>query len=329
MKVLLLGATGLLGHNVALALLDKGYEVVALVRPSSRFCPPPEAADSIERVEGSLLDEDSLVSAAQGCDAIVNCAGTTDMSLLGYEDYLPVNRDLCRHILSLMERSSIRRLVHVSTANTIGYGAPDAPADESSPMQAPFSSSFYARSKREGEELLLQAARDHADWHVVIVNPGFMVGPYDVKPSSGQLLLAAYRKPLMVAPLGGKSFIAVSDAAVATVNAIMDGVSGSRYLLTGENASIRDFYALQKAEMGYRQCLLVLPGFLVSMAGFLGDMLRALHIRTQLSSVNVRQLMVREYYSNDRARRDLQLPQTPLATAVRQFFEWRSSAQNR
>ena len=117
MRVLLLGGTGLLGHNVLRRLIDEGHDVVALVR----------RADGIKMKEGrwqtvvgSLLDYETISRTAEGCDAIINCAGVTDMSLPRLEDYLPVNRDLPQMLVRVAKEHGIRRLVHTSTVNTIG-----------------------------------------------------------------------------------------------------------------------------------------------------------------------------------------------------------------
>lgn len=325
MKVLLLGATGLLGHNVLLSLLEHGHNVVALVRSSATLRDIDSTDLSV--VKGSILDKDDLLRAAEGCESIINCSGTTDMALLRYKDYLPVNRDLCSMLVELMDETGIKSLVHVSTANTIGYGSASKLADENEEMQPPFSHSFYALSKKEGESLLESTAQQNAERHIIILNPGFMVGPYDVKPSSGKLLLAAYKKPLMAAPRGGKSFVHVKDVAEAAVNAMTMGCSGQRYLLTGENMSLKDFYALQSEVCGYRQRMISLPNLLVSFAGCIGDIIRFLHIPTQLSTRNVRQLQVMEYYDNSKAVRELNMPQTPIAEAIREFYKWRKKQE--
>jgi len=323
MRILLLGASGLLGHNVLKQLLAAGHEVHALLRDSSRIHLPEEELNS----QFSIFNFQLIREAAEGCEAIVNCIGCTDMSLRHYADYLPANRDICARLVGLMEQQGIPRLVHVSTANTIGYGTPGRPADEQAPMQAPFTESWYALSKREGEQLLDAAAARHPDWHIVTVHPGFMVGAYDVKPSSGALLLAAYRRPLMAAPCGGKSFLHVADAATAIVGALTRGRHGGHYLLTGENLSLKEFYALQASVCGYRQRCLTLPSWLVRAAGRAGDLLRLLGLRTQLSTRNVRQLLVREYYDNALARRDLGMPSTPVSQAIADFFHWRAQSR--
>ena len=329
MKVLLLGGNGLLGHNVLKQLLQQGHEVHALLRNVSALRTDgfPNVHEQLRTFQGSLLDDAALQTAAEGCDAIINCAGVTDMSLLRYEDYLPVNRDLCGRLVRLMLHQHITRLVHTSTANTIGYGTPTHYATEEAPMQPPFSHSYYGLSKQEGEKIILQAARKHPDWHIIVVNPGFMVGAYDTKPSSGTLLLAGYRKPLMVAPRGGKSFIHVADAATAIVNALISGQNGQCYLLTGQNLSLKEFYRLQSEVCGYRQRIITLPNALLGFAGRVGDLLRRCRLCTQLSTRNVRQLMVREYYDNGKACAELSMPQTPIAQAVTDFFAWYNHCQ--
>lgn len=128
----------------------------------------------------------------------------------------------------------------------------------------------------------------------------------------------------MAAPCGGKSFLHVRDAATAIANALQRGGSG-RYLLTGEALTLPEFYALQAQVCGYRQRFIPLPSPLVRLAGRIGDLLRALGMRTMLCTRNTDQLLVEEWYDGSRARRELGLPQTPIAEAIRDFFAWRDS----
>lgn len=322
MKVLLLGATGLLGHHVLGLLAERGFDVRVLVRRAGGLKVRPAGC---EVMEGPLLDAATLRRAAAGCDAVVNCAGTTDMSLRRYADYLPVNRDLPALIVATMEAVGISTLVHVSTVNTIGYGTSDTPATESVPMESPFRGSFYADSKCEGESAVLSAAIAHPDWHVVVVCPGYMLGAFDAKPSSGKMLLAAYRRRLMFAPHGGKAFVPAIDVARATVNALTRGRHGAKYIVTHSHGclTIAVLFALQARVMGYCQRVATLPDWLVRLAGRVGDLLRLIGIRTQLSSSNVRQLLVREFYDNSLALRELGYTESPIEQAIVDFHRWR------
>ena len=320
--VLLLGASGLLGHNVLRLLLGRGESVRVLLRPGSELLPGVCQDGHPQIRRGSLLDLDVLLQAAEGCDAIINCAGTTDMSLRRLEDYNPVNRDLPALLCHVLDKTGIRTLVHTSTANTIAPGPRERPTDESAPFADPFDRSLYAISKKEGEQALLDYAGAHPERRIVIVNPGFMVGAFDPKPSSGTLLLAGYRKPLMAAPCGGKCFLHVRDAATAICNALVQGGSG-RYLLTGTSLTLKEFYALQARICGYRQRYFTLSTPLVRLAGRLGDCLRALGVRTMLCTLNIRQILIEEWYDNGKASRELGLPHTPTEEAIRDFFSWR------
>ena len=322
MKVLLLGATGLLGHNVLQKLMADGHEVNVVVR----------RADGIKLREGgwntfvdSPLDYVTLLNAAAGCDAVINCAGVTDMSLLRLEDYLPVNRDLPKLVVRVMEEHGISTLVHTSTVNTIGYGSIDRPATESEPMQEPFKSSYYAQSKKMGEEVVLNASLNSPTGHYVIINPGYMLGAWDVKPSSGRMLQMAYNKRVAFAPSGGKAFVAVRDVAEAEVNALTRGVNGERYIVTNSRGclTIRELYEMQARVMGYRQKVVVLPDFVLSSAGYAGKVRRVCRARTELSTTNVRQLMVREYYDNSHGIGDLGYRETPIEQAIAEYHEWK------
>ena len=275
--------------------------------------------------EGLPLDYDALKAAAAGCDAVINCAGVTDMSLRHYEDYLPVNRELCRLLVGLLEDLEIKTLVHASTVNTIGYGTVYASADEQSPMEKPFLGSYYADSKREGEEVLLEAAKRLEDRHIVIVNPGYLLGPWDVKPSSGRMLLAAYKKRIMFAPDGGKAFVHVQDVAAAMVGALTRGRNGQRYIAANRRGcmTIKELYQLQAEIYGDRQWVLTAPDWLLRVGGWLGDALRAAGVRTQVSTRNVKQLMVHEFYNGTLAATELGMPESSIADAIKDFHQWR------
>lgn len=314
-----------MGHNVLLSLLGDGYETVAAVRYRSALClPQPMLDDPRLRVVECSYDVDRLREVAKGCDAIINCAGTTDMSLLHYEDYVPINVTLCEQVLQLMDELAIPTLVHISTANTIGYGSRQQPANEEAEMKPPFTASYYAQSKREAEQLLGWAASQHPERHIVCLNPGFMVGAYDTKSSSGKLLLAASKRPLMIVPKGGKSFVAVRDVAEAAVRALTQGRHGQRYLVAGTSLTLREFYTMQAEVCSYRQHIWSIPSWLVRLSGRIGDLLRFCGIPTQLSTRNVRQLLVQEYYDCSAAMRDLHYSPSSLEKAIRDFFRWRA-----
>lgn len=323
MKVLLLGATGLLGHNVLQKLMASGHDVNVLVRRADGIRLP---GDGWRVFVGSPLDYETLLNAAKGCDAVINCAGVTDMSLLRLKDYLPINSEMPKMVVRVMEEHGISTLVHTSTVNTIGYGSIDRPATENAPMQEPFRSSYYAQSKKMGEEVVLNAARTHPTGHYVVLNPGFMLGAWDVKPSSGRMLQMAYNKRVAFAPSGGKAFVAVQDVAEAEVNALTRGENGERYIVTNSCGclAISELYEMQARVMGYEQKVVKIPDFVLCSAGYLGGVYRVCGGSTELSTTNVKQLMVREFYDNSHGIRDLGYSETPIEQAIAEYHEWKN-----
>ncbi|MBR4804568.1 MAG: NAD-dependent epimerase/dehydratase family protein [Bacteroidales bacterium] len=318
MRVLLTGANGLLGHNIVFRLLQQGHEVNVIVRKAESLCVNDE---KLNVFVGSFLNHSDLLKAAEGCEAVIHAAATTDMSLLHYSDFEKVIVHGSQNVIDVCNEVGIKNIVYISSANTIGYGTAEQLATESEPMQAPFTESFYARAKKNAEELFVNQSQ-RAENHVIIVNPTFMLGAYDTKPSSGAMLLAAHRKFVAFATKGGKNFVHVGDVAQAAVNALTMGLNGERYIAGGNNLSIRQLYELQKMVSGYPKHVIVLPVFLAKCAGVLGDLLRKCHLSVSFSSVNIRQLYVREYYSSQKAVQQLQMPQTPVKEAIAESLLW-------
>jgi len=318
MKVLVTGANGLLGHHVVMQLLDAGHDVNIIVRSRRNIY---FDISKTNVTEGEFTHYETLKLAAQSCNAVIHIAAVTATDLLHYEDYRKINVDGSAMIIRVADVLKINNIVFVSTANTVGYGTKEHLADESAGIEFPFSKSFYAQSKVEAEKLYVEASKK-ADRHVVIVNPTFMIGSHDTKPSSGKLMLMGFKKRIMFAPNGGKSFVAVSDVATAICNALTLGKNGSRYLASGVNISFKEFYEIQSRVGGYRQKIIVLPDFLLEIAGKLGDLVRLFGVKTELCSMNLNQLTIREYYSNKKALVELKMPLKDLEKAISEALNW-------
>lgn len=320
MKVLVTGANGLLGHHVVFELLKQQHSVRIIVRSTKSIY---FDLNKIEVFEGNFTDYENLKQAAAGCDALIHIAAVTATNLLHYEDYRKINVEGSALVIKVANELNINRIVYVSSANTIGFGAEQQLADERFNIEFPFSESFYAQSKVASEQLFIEASRE-PNKHVVIINPTFMVGAFDTKPSSGKLLLMGYKKWLMFTPKGGKNFVPVKDVAVSVCNALVQvqGRNGERYLASGINLSFKEFYMLQRQIENYRQHIFELPNFTLILVAKVGDLLRKLGIKTELCSMNLRQLMIREYYSNKKAKTELNFSETNITIAIKEAIDW-------
>ena len=145
MNVLVTGANGLLGHHVVQQLLKDQHTVQIIVRSKQNIF------YDISRVtvfKGNFTDYQSLYQAAKGCDAIIHIAAITQTNLLYPEEYNTINVDGTAQVLKVANDLNIRRIVYISSSNTVGYGTEQLPADERFNIQTPFTESFYAREVR-------------------------------------------------------------------------------------------------------------------------------------------------------------------------------------
>lgn len=316
MNVLVTGANGLLGHHVVMELKKRGLGIKIIVRSIKNI---HFDLEGVEVITGSFTNYENLRSAAEGCDAIIHIAAATALDYSQYSDYESININASRQLLEIASELSINTIVYISTANTIGYGTKKRFANENNEIQAPFTSSFYAKSKLVTEKLFQSQAENK---HLIIINPTFLVGSYDTKPSSGKLLLMGYGRRMMFIPGGGKNFVPVKDVAVTCCNALTMGVSGERYLAAGTNLSFKKFYKIQSKLGGYHQKIIKVPDLLLSVLAFFGDIISFFKIKTSLTTTNLKQLMIKEYYNNAKARKELQMPVTPIEQAIEEALIW-------
>ncbi|GGC34013.1 3 beta-hydroxysteroid dehydrogenase/Delta 5--_4-isomerase [Parapedobacter defluvii] len=317
MNVLVTGANGLLATNTILVLLSRGYRVTGLLRNTNKFLLPSHP--NLRLAVGDITHPESLEKAVVGCDSIIHCAATTDQNLLRYEAYHRINVTGTENVIQAALKHAVKKIVYVGTANTFGYGSLQVPGNETLPPKAPFSQAWYAKSKLEGQQRILAVGHQLA---VTVVSPTFMIGPYDGKPSSGAIIRMGYGRKLILHPPGGKNFVNVEDAAAGVVDALEKGKNGEAYLLAGENLTYRQFFRKLGDQTGQHALLVQIPRAVLSTAGYLGNFMRFLGIKTPLSSVNMKILCVRNYYANQKARAELGTTFHPIESGISKAIHW-------
>jgi len=318
-KVFVTGATGLLGTNTIIKLLQYDYFVIALVRKKSSWM--DEENENLKLIEGDLFSD--ISKDLQDVEAVIHIAAETSQDLLHYEDYKKINYNATVHLFGQAATAGADKFLFVSTANTLGYGSSEELGNETTAQLYPFTHSYYAQSKLETENYLL---RQNTKTKVIIVNPTFMIGAYDSKPSSGKIIFWAWKKHLIFYPKGGKNFVHVKDAAEGIMKALERGRNGEKYLLANENLSYKDFF--QKVNIITRQnpFMVPIPNSVLVILGFIGDCLRKLKIKTSLSSANMKALRIHNFYSNQKSTDELGVKYQSINKAVEEairFFEWK------
>ncbi len=238
MAVFVTGGTGLVGVNLIRALVEAGERVRALVRPTSVRV--GLEADGIEFVTGDVTDIESLRRGMKGCDRVYHLAGWVQISPWGADDAQRVNvvgtENVCRVCLEM----GIERLVHTSSIAAVGHGPMDAPADEDMVWNLGGLRIPYYTSKHAGEQVVRQYIDRGLD--AVTVNPSYVVGPFDIKPSGGRVIIRVLTGNLPGYPSrGGIGFVDVREVVEGMRAAMTRGKRGARYILSGENMTYRDY----------------------------------------------------------------------------------------
>lgn len=258
-KILVTGATGFLGQHVVAQLREQGREVVALVRNPNSADARRIATTGATIVRGDVLDGDSVEAAAQGCTAVLHCAGKVSRDGADAIAMTQVNVTGVETTLSACRRAGVRRAVLASTSGTIGVGTdPDYIADERSPAPLEIINKWpYYRSKYYGEQLALEL--DSPEFEVVIVNPALLLGPGDYQGSSTEDVRRALEQRMPLVPAGGYAFVDARDAAAGMILALAQGRPGQRYLLVSCNCPIRTFFSRVARVAGIEGPVFALP----------------------------------------------------------------------
>ncbi|WP_228451543.1 NAD-dependent epimerase/dehydratase family protein [Chryseobacterium rhizoplanae] len=314
-KVCVTGATGLLGTNVIIKLLQNGYSVIALVRKKSSWL--GEENENLKLLEADLSSDLSLL--LKEIDLVIHIAAETRQNLISYDEYRKVNYETTVNLFTHAELMNVKKFLFVSTANTLGYGTTTFRGNEQAPQLYPFTHSMYAQTKLEAEEYLL---KNRKNTEVIIVHPTFMIGAYDSKPSSGKIIFWAWKKKLVFYPKGGKNFVHVEDAANGVLNAIEKGRNGEKYLLANENLSYKEFFKKINRITHQNPVMIAIPNGLLSFLGLIGEGLRKLKIKTNLSTSNMKALQICNYYSNQKSVNELGLHYQPVDKAIEDAIQY-------
>lgn len=309
------GATGLVGNNVVRLLVRRGSSVRAVVRSAGR------SLDGLHMqvATAGLSDDHALERAIDGASVVVHSAAMVHCGWRHFDDMHAANVEGSRRVARAARRAGAR-LVHVSSVDAIGLTSDGSPADEETPPGG-MPECPYVVTKREAERAVLAEVEHGLD--AVIVNPVYMIGPWDWKPSSGRMLLEVGAGKGLFAPPGANDFVDVRDVAAGILAAAERGISGRRYILGGHALSYLDAWRIFARAAGRMQPLGVAPQAAVRVAGWVGD-LASLFARRELpvNSAAATMSMLPHNFSSARAIAELGYSFRPFETTVADAWGW-------
>ncbi len=321
MKIFLTGATGFLGSHVASVLAEQGADLRLLVRPTSNL----KNLEGIkaETATGDLRDPGSLEKAMQGCEVVFHVAADYRLWLRDPQEMYRSNVEGTRAILEAARKNKARCVVYTSSVATIGFTGNGQPADEDSPVSLAAMIGHYKRSKFMAEQLALEAGRN--GMRVVTVNPTTPVGERDIKPTpTGRIVVDFLKRKFPAYVETGLNLVDVRECALGHVAAMEKGRSGERYILGGEDLTLKQILDKLGEISGLPSPKVKLPYFVAYAAGFVDENFsgRLLGREPRATVETVRMGRKKMFASSARAERELGWKIFPADDALRRAVEW-------
>jgi dihydroflavonol-4-reductase len=321
MKAFVTGATGFVGSHVARVLAEHGAALRLLVRAGSDT--RNLEGLNAERAVGDLRDAVSIERAMAGCDTVFHVAADYRLWVRDPEQMYRANVEGTRSILEAAQKNRVRRVVHTSSVATMGFTSNGHLADEDSPVQLESMIGPYKRSKFMAEQLALKAGLSGMD--VVVVNPTTPVGEQDIRPTpTGRIVVDFLKKKFPAYVDTGLNLVDVRECAGGHMAAHEKGRSGERYILGGENLTLKQILDKLAEITGLPSPRVRVPYVMALATGVVDELVtgRLLGREPRATIDAVRMGRKKMFVSSAKAERELGWNPSPVHDALRRAAEW-------
>jgi len=316
------GATGLVGANLAVQLRAAGHTVRCTRRAGSKTTLLDGVG--VEWAEADLSRPEALARAFDGADVVFHCAAAVSIRKKPTPEMVATNVDGTRHVCAAVRQAGVKRLVHCSSVVAVGLTENGQPSTEEAVWNFDRHglADGYAITKRDAERVVADEVRAGLD--AVIVNPTYMFGPYDQRPSSGGMIIEVIRGKVPGYSSGSNNFVDVRDVTRGMIAAWQRGRAGERYILGGENMPYRDCFRRIAAVAGVKPPRFAIPRWIAAPVGWAGDLQEAFSKRDPLISSNTLAwgYATTFQFDSSKARRELGYTTGELDVAIRDAIEW-------
>jgi dihydroflavonol-4-reductase len=320
MKLFLTGATGFVGAHVARLAAEQGADLRLLTRSTSNTANLPRNA---ELVTGDLRNPSAFASALRGCDALLHIAADYRLWVPDPAPMYQANVKGTRELLRLAREASVPRVVYTSSVATMGFQADGTIVDETTPVTEAAMIGHYKRSKWLAEQVVLDAARNGKQ--VICLNPTTPIGALDTKPTpTGRIVVDFLNRNFPAYVDTGLNLVDVEEIARMHLVALERGTPGERYILGGENLTLKQILDRLAAITGLPSPTMKVPHAVAMAFAFFDEnitgKLRGKEPRATVEAVRMGRKMM--FASSAKAERELGLRVLPVDAALRAACGW-------
>ena len=316
MRFLVTGATGSIGTPLVKHLLRSGHDVSILSRHDRA---PEELSGLGVRVfQGDIVDLESVNRSLKGHEGVFHLAG-----YVGYKKYErammeKINVEGTRNVITAALKNNIKRLLHVSTVNAIGATFDKTILNEATPYNLEKFHFGYSDTKKAAEDLV----KDETRLDSVIVSPSTTYGAGDMLKSSRSTQKKVAQGKFPFYSRGGTSVADLNEVVKGMLSAFEKGRSGERYILGGENLTIKEIFDLIADEAGVKPPSVYLPNLIMNSLGFWGDLMESLGSKGPINSESAILAQMYHWFDSAKAQRELNYKVSPARVGIHNSIQW-------
>ncbi|MDI2112937.1 hopanoid-associated sugar epimerase [Commensalibacter nepenthis] len=313
------GVTGFVGSAVARKLVQKGHHLKLLTRPNSNKA-NLQGLDA-EIVEGDLLNPEAFEESLKGCKYLFHVAADYRLWVPDPAQMMKINVEGTRRLLLAAQRAGVEKIVYCSSVAALGLVGDGSIADETTPVHKIIG--IYKQSKYEAEQAVLKLIKEN-QLPAVIVNPSTPIGPRDIKPTpTGQMILDCARGKMPAYVDTGLNIVHVDDVAEGHLLALEKGVIGEKYILGGENMSLREFFDMTSRIANVRPPLVRLNQKVIWPVAIVSEwMANRFNIQPRVTREMLLMSYKKMFFSSAKAEKELGYYHRPAHEAIKDAIEW-------
>lgn len=317
--ILVTGGTGFIGSSLAIALHQKGHDVRILRREHSDL--RAIGSTSVKHCIGDVRDRESLRKAISGCSVVFHTAAVISHWRRERELMFETNITGTRNVVEACQELGIQKLVYTSSVSAVGFRSDGKLANETTEFNWDPYDIGYRISKFRAEQEVWHGIKKGLP--ALILNPSTVIGPRDIHFHGGQLIRDVFRKRIFYYTRGGMNIVYIDDVVSGHLAALDRGRIGERYILAGENLTYQQVFTTTAEVVGGIRPFIRLPIPGVRLIAAAAEAVSTFTGRRPWVSLElVAGMEVRNWFSSEKARRELGYTTTPFRQAVGRTFDW-------